>query len=197
MLDDPFWQAVTAKGAAPSPTFAAFHRGGRNRSYAGHVEVTVGSSWIAKTLLRLGNFPQKGGSVVTRLDVTCNGSETKWLRRFGDHETMSLLCFDLQSGLVIERMGHLEMRLSPSLDKGRMLTKVVSLRCFGVPIPKWIIPSGDAVETEVKEGRIGFDIQGKLPLLGTLIRYRGEFFVPLTDAVPPEPITAARQPEKS
>lgn len=195
MLDDPFWQVVTAKGAVPSATFAAFHRGGRNRSYAGHAEVTVGSSWIAKILLRLGHFPQKGGVVPTRLDVTCSGSETKWLRRFGDHETMSLLSFDPQSGLVIERMGHLEMRLSSSLDKGRMHTKVESLSCFGVPIPRWIVPTGDAVETAVKEGRIGFDIHGKLPLLGTLIRYRGEFSVPLTDAVPPEPRPSARQPE--
>ena len=195
MLDDPFWQAVTAKGAVPSPTFAAFHRGGRNRSYAGHAEVTVGSKWIAKVLLGLGNFPQKGGAVPTRLDVTCSGSETKWLRTFGAHETMSLLSFDPQSGLVMERMGHLEMRLSSSLDKGRMHTKVVSLRCFGVRLPKWIVPSGDAVETAVKEGRIGFDVHGKLPLLGTLIRYRGEFSVPLTDAVPPEPRPSARQPE--
>lgn len=177
MPDDPFWQAITAQGDAPSATFEAFHRGADHRAYQGTAEITVGTNWVAQLFLRLGGFPLQGGVVSAELEMTSDGADTRWVRRFGGHVTASRLRFDRQSGLVVERMGQLEIHLRSTLQDGSMCSEVAKLKCFGFPLPKWAVPVGDAIESATKEGFIEFDVQGKLPLIGMLIRYRGHFLV--------------------
>ena len=69
------------------------------------------------------------------------------------------------------------MALACVVEEGRLRLIVRRWSLFGIPMPRFLSPSGEAFEYE-QDGRFHFDVELKAPLLGRLVRYRG-WLVPL------------------
>jgi saccharopine dehydrogenase-like NADP-dependent oxidoreductase len=128
-------------------------------------------TWIA-WLFRL---PRSGSNMPVRVEMRSedDGSET-WTRIYpGVTMRSNLRNADSATHQIDEVLGPLSIRLQwkPS-DRGLEL-ETLSARLFGCPLPDFLRPRSHASETIGAEGQFHFDVPIALPLIGTIVHYKG------------------------
>ena len=153
------------------------HDSGETVHAAGVFQVRHGSNRLARALARLARLPAAGEAVDVRLQVSAREEGEEWRRTFAGHPLVSLQS-DPGVGLLVERMGIVEMRFRLAVAGGALSYQTVSavLR-FGslrVPLPHRLSPCVTAWERAVGDmNRIQVSVNVNLPLLGRLIAYDG------------------------
>jgi hypothetical protein len=157
------------------------HRVVGDAGAAGRAVVVRGRHPLAHVVARLMRFPAEGEHDIHVHFSQRDGVET-WTRDFSGRIFRSY--FSEKDGRLVERFGPLRFVFDlPSDETGlRMVLKGWS--AFGVPLPLALGPRGEAQEFE-QDGLFRFDVPISLPVMGTVVRYRG-WLRPLGRPVAPD-----------
>lgn len=143
--------------------------------WAGRANISRGKNIIANVIATIFRFPPSGSDVPTKVtvDIDKDGSE-KWTRKFGKSTFVS----HLRNGKgryenhICESFGPITFALAMVFDGGRLRYIPRNWRFLGIPLPKTLVPAGQAFEEEI-DGRFVFDVEISAPLIGRIVHYRG------------------------
>jgi len=140
-------------------------------------QVRHGASGLARTLARLARLPAAGNAVDVRLQVTAQEEGEEWSRTFAGSLLVSMQS-DRGAGLLVERMGIMEIRLRLEVAGGALNYQTASaalrLGFLRIPLPYWLSPHITAWERAVGDmNQIHVAVEANFPLLGRLIAYDG------------------------
>lgn len=150
------------------------HRCSAGERWVGRADVDRGSSVMARTLCGVMGFPPTARNIPIEVEMICEDGREIWVRKFAQTVFRSEMrqLGRPGTGLVTERFGGLTFEIALSLSDGALIYPVKRAWCFGVPLPRWLIPVSNTAET-VDAGRASFDVEITMPLIGRVIRYRG------------------------
>lgn len=164
----------SAFAALPTP-LRAFHDATGAPVWRGRAEIATGRNPVARLLRRIIGLPEAGSDIpltvsVERFDDTEAKAES-WTRNFGGVRFTSRL--HEEAGVLHERFGPVTFRLGLAARDGGLELPVVSARCCGIPMPRFLLPRSQAREDVDEHGRFRFDVKLTLPFFGLLTHYRG------------------------
>jgi hypothetical protein len=128
-------------------------------------------TWIA-WLFRL---PRSGSNMPVRVEMRSedDGSET-WTRIYpGVTMRSNLRNADIRTHQVDEVLGPLSIRLQWKPSGRGLELETLRARLFGCPLPDFLRPRSRASEAVGADGQFHFDVPIALPLIGTIVHYRG------------------------
>jgi saccharopine dehydrogenase-like NADP-dependent oxidoreductase len=128
-------------------------------------------SWVA-WLFRL---PRSGSNMHVRVEMRSedDGSET-WTRFYpGVTMRSNLRNADSKTHQVDEVLGPLSIRLQWNPSERGLQLRTISARMFGCPLPHFLCPRSHASETVGAKGQFYFNVPIALPLIGTIVHYKG------------------------
>jgi len=153
------------------------HGSGETVHAVGVFQVRHGSDRLARSLVRLARLPAAKDAVDIRLRITTREDGEKWRRTFAGRPLVSMQS-NRPDGLLVERMGIVEMRFRLEVVGGALSYQTVSVALrfcsLCIPLPHWLSPCITAWEKAVGDmNRIHVSVDVKFPLLGRLIAYEG------------------------
>lgn len=80
---------------------------------------------------------------------------------------------DGEGGIVTERFGPLNFRLTLSVGEQGLEMPVRRAYFLGIPLPGFLTPRSQTREFVDAQGRYSFDVAISLPGIGLIVRYRG------------------------
>ena len=146
------------------------------RRWSGRADVRRGQRLLARVIAALVGFPQAGSDVPVSVTLapTDEGNEL-WTRDFGGRRFSSSQSAGKgrNEGLLVERFGIAAFALALGVEDGRLL--LVPRRWFllGVPMPRFLLPTGSSFESE-QDGRFRFSVEIRAPIAGLIVAYEGE-----------------------
>ena len=162
-----------AYAALPAP-LQAMHDLKRDMSAEGTATVTRGSGLLARLAAAVIGFPRAGDDVPVRVDFKIENGRERWTRTFAGRSFHSTQ----EQGraryewLVCERFGPLNAGMALVVDDGKLRLVVRRWSLFGIPLPLWLAPRGDAYEY-AEDGRFHFNVEIGHPFTGLIVCYRG------------------------
>ncbi len=156
------------------PAIRAMHERPDGKVVRGRATVERGNNPIARLIARIVGFPPQGSEVPVEVRFSVQGDGELWERSF-DGRTFSSFQKDGNGAfehLLSERFGPLEFGLALVLKDEQLWLKTLGWRAFGIPMPRFMAPSGDAYE-HVVDGRFHFHVEIKHWMTGLIVRYRG------------------------
>ncbi|KMO10683.1 SDR family oxidoreductase [Methylobacterium platani] len=170
--------------ALPAPV-RALHDGAGSRRWTGSARVRRGSGPVARLVCGLVGFPEPGRDVPVEVVFAPEAGGERWTRTIGNKTFASVQ--EAGTGrdryLLIERFGIAAFALALVHDGDRLLFVPRRWSLLGVPMPRFLLPSGESVETE-RDGRFAFDITVRAPLVGLIVAYRGTLAPAAAEAGP-------------
>jgi hypothetical protein len=141
---------------------------------AGVAEVERGRGVLAPLVAALFRFPAAGKDIPVMVTMVRTDGREEWTRDFGGSRFASTqeLGTGRQEGLLVERFGPIAFAMAVVVEGGRLRLVQRRWSVFGIPMPRALLPTGVAYEEEI-DGRFTFDVDISLPLIGTIVRYRG------------------------
>jgi len=157
----------------PEP-IKAMHTDPDGRTIRGRARVDRGSNPLARIIAKIVGFPKAGAEIPVEVTFTTQDGGELWERSFDGNRFSS---FQKKGDgafehLLSERFGPLEFGLALILKDDRLWLKTLGWRAFGIPMPRFLAPSGDAFE-HVEDGRFHFHVEIKHWMTGLIVRYRG------------------------
>ena len=154
-----------------APEVKALHaRQGRFR-YEGRFSVERGRNPLGRLAGALMRLPPAMTDAPITVEFDAGGAKETWLRGFGGKPMRSRLRFD--NGQLRERLGPATFHFRLCRIDSDLHWVAERARMFGIlPVPaSWL----DEVRCREHDddGRYGFEVEARLPLLGRLVRYRG------------------------
>lgn len=142
---------------------------------AGRAEITAPRNPFAWLLCRLAGLPLPGSDVPVTVSFHPDrrGGEY-WRRRFAGRRYASAMHAGegADAGLLVERFWpFIYVHQLAATAKG-VAWRLVKWRLFGVPLPRWTLPTVNCFESADGE-RFVFDIDVVFPMIGPVIHYRG------------------------
>src|SRR5262249_24081788 len=131
----------------------------------------------ARTMARLARLPAAGEAVDVRLQVTAQEEGEEGRRTFAGRPLVSMQ-YDRGAGLLVERLGTMEMLLRLEVVGGAFRYQTVSaalrLGSLRIRLPYRLSPYVTAWEKAVGDtNQIHVSVDVTLPLLGRLVGYDG------------------------
>jgi saccharopine dehydrogenase-like NADP-dependent oxidoreductase len=126
-------------------------------------------------IARLFRLPRSGSNMPVRVEMRSedDGSET-WTRIYpGVTMRSNLRNADSATHQVTEVLGPLAIRLQWKASARGLQLRTISARLFGCPLPDFLRPRSHASETVGADGQFHFDVPIALPLIGTIVHYKG------------------------
>jgi hypothetical protein len=140
----------------------------------GIATVTRGTNVLARLAGEIVGFPQAAENVPVRVDFKLENGRERWTRTFAGRSFHSTQ----EQGrgrfewLVCERFGPFNAGMALVLDGERLRLIARRWSLFGIPMPLWLAPRGDAYEY-VEGGRFHFHVEIGHPLTRLIVGYRG------------------------
>jgi NAD(P)-dependent dehydrogenase (short-subunit alcohol dehydrogenase family) len=186
----------TAFSALPAP-LKALHDAQGAPVWHGRAEIETGTNPVARLLRWMIGLPGTGRNIPLNFTIERladqDGKAEIWTRNFGGTRFSSRLHIDAK-GVLHETFGAARFALGLAALDGGLTLPVSSARCFGLPLPRFLIPVSEAREYADEEGRFRFDVKLTLPFFGLLAHYCG-WLVPAAAACLASGLAAA--PRKS
>ncbi|CAN5149049.1 DUF4166 domain-containing protein [soil metagenome] len=141
---------------------------------AGVAEARRGRGGLASLVAALFRFPAEGSDVPVSVTMMRMDGHEEWTRDFGGSCFASTqeLGTGRYEGLLVERFGPIAFAMAVMVEGGRLTLVQRKWSIFGVPMPRMLLPTGTAYEEEA-DGRFTFNVDISLPLVGTIVGYRG------------------------
>ncbi len=155
--------------AALAPAVGAIHGVLRDAGASGRAVVTRGSHPLARLVAALLRFPEAGEHAL-HVSFVEHGGVERWTRDFSGRLFSSHLSQD--GPCIVERFGPLRFRFDLANDGTGLSMLMRGWSFAGLPLPLALAPRSEAREWE-EAGRFRFDVAIALPLIGTVVRYRG------------------------
>ncbi len=152
----------------------AFHDGQGPHRWSGTATIRRGRGPLARLAALAFRFPEAGEAVPVSVLVEPSGAGEAWTRDFGGHVLRSRQWAGSRRGerLLFERFGPICVGAALVRDGDRLRLVHRRATCLGLPLPRWLWPSGEAVET-ASDGWFCFDVTIRAPLIGLVVAYRG------------------------
>jgi hypothetical protein len=145
-------------------------------SHVAHGEAAIerGAGFLPGLVATLFGFPKAAPTVPTSVRFEVRDGVETWTRTFAGRVMRSRQWQGRGrwEGLLCERFGPFIFGLALLTGDGNLRLLVRRWAFFGCPLPIAVAPRGDAFEAE-RDGRFRFDVAIMLPLIGTIVRYRG------------------------
>lgn len=166
----PLYGRVMGTGfAALPPSLRAMHDVLRDAGASGEAEVRRGTNPLARLAAWIVGFPPAGTCPVHVAFAERDGVET-WTRDFGGHRFRSRL--SQEGDRLVERFGPLRVAFALAPDEAGLRMVLRGWRVGPLPLPLRWAPRSPAREWD-EGGRVRFDVPIALPLVGTVVHYRG------------------------
>jgi len=167
---DPLYvQVLGERFAALAPEVRAMHMVSRDGGATGRATVSRGANILARLVARLMRFPRAGDHDLHVAFFERDGTET-WTRDFSGSRFSSSL--SRQGRYIVERFGQLRFRFDLANDDDGLRMIMRGWSFLNLPLPLWLAPRSEAREW-AEHGRFHFDVPIALPLIGTIVHYRG------------------------
>jgi hypothetical protein len=154
----------------------AFHANDAEPVWQGQAEVSRGDGRAVELICRLFGLPEAGTELPVTVSVSRGDSFDEtcevWTRNFAGQRFHSRLNLD-RSGELREAFGPFSFTLAAQSDREGLALPIANWRVFGLPLPRFLMPSAEARETVDADGRFRFDVKLSLPFFGLLAHYRG------------------------
>jgi hypothetical protein len=140
----------------------------------GEADIERGAGVPARLVAALFGFPKAALAAPTSVRFEVRDGVETWTRIFAGRIMRSRQWQGAGrwEGLLCESFGPFAFGLALLTGEGRLRLVVRRWALFGLPLPIALAPRGDACEAE-RDGRFRFDVAIGLPLVGTIVRYRG------------------------
>ena len=136
----------------------------------GEADVGGAANIAARVLRRIVGLPIPGTRRQLEFCIERNGRRETWKRNFSGSIMCSVL--DPSGGHLRERLGPLAFLFDLHRDGDAIDWQLRGTRLLGIPLPRWI--SGEVLSRSgSRNGRYAFEVDVRMPLIGTLVSYRG------------------------
>ena len=166
LLGDAWW-------ALPEPV-RALHDFGGDLVAEGRAQVECGTGVAAQLVATLFGFPKAGDDLPVTVTFQLRGGREIWRREFAGRVMQSTQ--EEGTGrferLLCERFGPFAFGLALVVEDETLRLVVRRWTAFGIPMPRAWAPGGAAYEHGA-DSRFNFHVEIALPLIGTVVRYRG------------------------
>jgi hypothetical protein len=136
----------------------------------GEADVGGATNIAARLVRRVVGLPGPGTQRSLEFSIEREGSREVWKRHFAGSTMRSVL--DTGGGGLRERLGPLAFLFDLHRDGDAIDWKLRGARLLGIPLPRWM--SGDVLSRSgSRDGRYAFEVDVQMPLIGTLVSYRG------------------------
>ena len=152
------------------PAVRALHDQPMPAAAQGRASVVRGNSFLVPLIARLFGFPPASADTEVRVHFEAHGTGERWTRNFGGTTFSSVLTE--RTGGVSERFGPFSFHFDLKEKEGRLAMVPAGWSMLGMPMPRFLMPSGIATEYE-EAGRFHFDVPIVLPIIGPIVHYRG------------------------
>ena len=172
---DPLYRRMLGEAWARLPApIREMHAAPDGLTASGTATVERGSNPLAKLVGAIVGFPRAGAGVPVEVRFTVDYNGELWERSFAGKRFSSIQREGTGrfAGLLSERFGPLEFGLALVVEDDRLKLVTRGWRAFGVPMPRFLAPGGDAFE-HVVDGVFNFHVEITHPLTGLIVRYRG------------------------
>lgn len=153
------------------PLLQALHReGGRLTG-----EIQIDANWIGKLLAKRMGIPVGRDRCGFAVEISHEDGVLRWERRFDDGRRMLSLFRPVGTwpdGHWRESTGRLEMDLTVEVIEGGWYWRPLRARLGGLPVPLLLFPRVEAYK-RIENGGYRFSVSFAIPLIGTVLRYRG------------------------
>ncbi len=156
-----------------------FHQLSGHQAFSGWVETRRPESVLARFLAMCLGTPQQATSGVIRFELTATPEQETWTRHFPTQTMRSR--FRRREAWVEEKLGASTLRFQLHATESGLVMELQSLRFFGVPCPRWLLPTVVAKE-HGNEDRLHFEVSAALPLVGVVAAYKGHLVVGLEES---------------
>lgn len=145
------------------------------RIWAGKAEVRRGSGWMARIVAEIIGFPKAAAEVPVTVVLRHENEAELWTRSFAGKQFSSLQKRGSEKNdhLLVERFGAIEVALALLVDDNKLVLVPRRWSIFGIPLPKYFLPTGQNFETE-KDGYFCFNVEVKARLVGLIVAYKGQ-----------------------
>lgn len=150
------------------------HGQSASSSASGRATITRGAGFVKRIVAGVFGFPQAAEDVDVTVSFERSGTTERWTRKFGTQEFTSLQFAGTGpfEGLLCEKFGPVTFGLALVVDSSRLILVVRRWSLFGIPMPRFLIPKGEAFEFE-RNGTFHFDVDIHAPLIGKIVQYVG------------------------
>ena len=170
LLPDPLYARMMGAGfAALAPEVRAMHMVLYDGGASGRATVRRGTNPLARIIAGIMRFPPAGDHEVHVSFAERDGVET-WTRDFAGHRFASHL--SQHGASLVERFGALRFRFALPREGNGLRMVMRGWSFLGLPLPLALAPRSEAREW-AEDGRFHFDVPIALPLIGTIVHYRG------------------------
>jgi hypothetical protein len=141
----------------------------------GKADTISSDNFLGALIARLFRLPRSGSNLPVRVEMRSedDGSET-WTRIYpGVTMRSNLRNADSSTQQLDEVFGPLSIRLQWKARERDLQLRTISARLFGRPLPDFLRPRSHARETVDVDGHFHFDVPIALPLIGTIVHYKG------------------------
>lgn len=136
----------------------------------GEADVGGATNIAARLLRRVIGLPAPGSQRPLEFSIERAGSREVWKRDFAGSAMRSVL--DRAGGRLREQLGPMAFLFDLRREGGAIDWKLRGTRLLGIPLPRWM--SGDVLSRSgSRDGRYAFEVDVCMPLIGTLVSYRG------------------------
>ena len=141
----------------------------RGGMFEGGAEVDGDPHLLARAVRALANLPPPGRTCALTFELK-TGAVEQWTRRFGEDVMRSTIT--AIDGRLVERLGIATLAFTLHVEDDGVRWDLQSARVLGIPLPKRLFRGVRAREFVAGE-RYHFAVEARLPLVGTVVRYRG------------------------
>jgi saccharopine dehydrogenase-like NADP-dependent oxidoreductase len=141
----------------------------------GKADAAGPENFLGALIAWLFRLPRSGSNLPVRVEMRSedDGSET-WTRIYpGVTMRSNLRNADSTTHQLDELLGPLSIRLQWKPTERGLQLRTISARIFGCPLPNVLRPRSNASETVGDDGQFHFDVPIALPLIGTIVHYKG------------------------
>lgn len=157
-----------------APPLQNFHGMKSSFSMQGKAEVVRGRSLASRLVGTLFGFPGAGENVDVAVKIDVGACCESWTRSFAQNtfKSRQSLGRGRSEGLIFESFGPFNFAMAVVETEGQLGLKIRGWNCWGVPLPRRLMPRSTAIEHGA-DGRFNFDVDIGLPMVGRIVRYRG------------------------
>ena len=170
-----FWPVVLGPAYHTLPPLIAALHDGHTQGWSGRGEVERGRGPLAWLVATLFGFPKAGRDLPVRVTLAtgADGAE-EFVRYWPGRPMRSRLTRGegRDRHHIVEHFGPVSVAFAPVVEDGRLHYVTRHWRIGPLPLPRALLPGGHASES-VADGRLRFDVEIRLPLIGRIVHYRG------------------------
>lgn len=144
------------------------------RRWFGRADVKRGTGMVARAICLLIGFPSTAENVPISVSFASEAEGERWKRDFGGKVFSSIQKRGTgkHDFLLVERFGPISVAIALVVQKDRLYLVPRSWSCLGMPLPKWLMPTGESYETQKNE-QFCFDVKISAPFVGLIVSYQG------------------------